>query len=309
MAVNNIKGYLFAAASAASYGTNPVFAKPCYADGMDTNTVLLFRYLFALLMLGMMMAYVAMRKGKSLAQTFHIGKRTLPQLVLLGVMMATSSITLFGSYHYMPVGIASTLLFVYPIMVAVIMTLCYGEKLSWLIVGCLFVATVGIALLCNNGGDGAEGLLNINLTGDFLIGFLFVMLSGLAYAIYIVGLNKSKRLSSVASMPVTFYVLAVGLAVFVATAFVKHTFILPHNPWIWLNLLALGFFPTVVSLVCTAKAIQCIGGTQTALLGALEPVTAVVFGMILFGETLGVSEVVGMIMIFASVTLVVLRNK
>jgi len=296
------KGYLFAAASAASYGTNPVFAKPCYADGMDTNSVLLLRYFFALILLGMMMAYGAIRRHRSLSETFHIGKRTLPQLVVLGIMMATSSITLFGSYNYMPVGIASTLLFVYPIMVAVIMTLCFGEKLSWLIVGCLLTATVGIALLCNNGGEG------LSLSGDFFIGFLLVMLSGLAYAIYIVGLNKS-RLSTVASMPVTFYVLAVGLTLFSVIAICKHTFILPQNPWMWLNLLALGFFPTVVSLVCTAKAIQCIGGTQTALLGALEPVTAVIFGMILFGEVLGLQEIVGMVLIFVAVTFVVLRKK
>lgn len=305
-AMRNLKGYLFAAISAASYGTNPVFAKPCYADGMDTNTVLLFRYMFALVMLGIMMAYGAFRKGKSLSKTFHIGRRTLPQLVLLGLMMATSSITLFASYNFMPVSIASTLLFVYPIMVAVIMTLCYGEKLSWLIVACLLTATLGIALLCNNGSE--EGLLSLNLTGDFLVGFLLVMLSGLAYAIYIVGLNKS-RLSSVASMPVTFYVLVVGLGMLVMRAAFGQTFILPVNPWMWLNLAALGFFPTVVSLVCTAKAIQSIGGTQTALLGALEPVTAVFFGVLLFGETLGVGEVTGMVLIFVSVTLVVLRKK
>lgn len=303
--MGNIKGYLFAAASAASYGTNPVFAKPCYADGMDTNTVLFFRYLFALLLLSIMMVHGAMRKGRSIQDTFHVGRRTLPQLILLGIMMATSSVTLFASYNYMPVGIASTLLFVYPIMVALIMTLCFGEKISWLIVGCLAVATLGIALLCK--GEGS-GVLDIQLSDDFLIGFLLVMLSSLAYAIYIVGLNKS-RLSSVASMPVTYYVLAVGLCMFAVRAMLMHTFILPHNPWMWLNLLALGFFPTVVSLVCTAKAIQMIGGTQTALLGALEPVTAVVFGMILFGEVLGIRELVGMILIFVAVTLVVIRKK
>lgn len=296
------KGYLYAAASAASYGTNPVFAKPLYADGMDTNTVLFFRYFFGMLLLAMMMLWNARRGSRSLGETFHLGRRTWPQLIVLGLMMASSSVTLFASYHYMPVGIASTLLFVYPIMVAVLMTLCFGERLSWLIVACLLVATTGIGLLCDNGGEG------LRLSGEFFIGFLLVMVSGLSYAIYIVGLNKS-RLRTVASMPVTFYVLVVGLGMFAVLCLLSGRFTMPNHGIMWLNLLALGFFPTVVSLICTAKAIQNIGGTQTALLGALEPVTAVLFGMALFGETLGVRELIGMVLIFVAVTLVVLRKK
>ena len=120
-------GYAYAAIAAASYGTNPIFAKPLYADGMNPDTVLLFRYVLGLLLMVAMMTWSGLRRH-NLRQQFSVGRRSVPQLVLMGVLMALSSLTLFVSYNYMPVGIASTLLFIYPILVAVIMTLCYHRR-------------------------------------------------------------------------------------------------------------------------------------------------------------------------------------
>lgn len=295
------KGFIYAALAAASYGTNPVFAKPLYADGMNTDSVLLMRYLLAIVLMLLMMCWNARKRGDWKA-SFTVSRHNVPQLVIMGFLMAMSSLTLFGSYHYMPVGIASTLLFVYPILVAVIMTLCYGERLSWLVVLCLLVATGGIALLCPMDDSG------FNLSGDFMLGFLIVMLSSVSYAIYLVGLNKT-RLRTVASMPVTLYVLIFGSLLFVGRLLFSAPFTLPEHPVMWLNLLGLGFFPTVVSLVCTAKAIQYIGSTQTALMGALEPVTAVLLGCLILGETVSLREIIGMVLILTAVTVVVKRRK
>ncbi len=293
-------GWVFAILSAAAYGTNPIFAKPLYNDGMNPDSVLLFRYLFAVLVMALMMLYNGWKRH-NMAQTFQVSRHNIPQLILLGFMMALSSLTLFSSYNYIPVGIASTLLFVYPILTALIMTLCFHERLSWLVVLCLFIACGGITLLCPMEGG------TITLSGDFLIGFLIVMLSGLAYAIYLVGLNKT-RLRNVASMPVTFYVLIFGTFLFVGRLFFAPLTV-PEHPIMWLNLLALGIVPTVVSLVCTAKAIQNIGSTYTALCGALEPVTAVVLGVIILGEGVSMRDIIGMALIFIAVTLVVVRRK
>ena len=297
-----LKGYIFAILSAAAYGTNPIFAKPLYKDGMNPDSVLLFRYVLAVVVLAIMMFYNGWKQRQPISETFHVSRHNMPQLFILGFLMALSSLTLFVSYNYMPVGIASTLLFVYPIMTALIMTVCFHERLSWLVVGCLLVACSGIALLCPM-EDG-----NITLSGDFFIGFLIVMLSGLAYAIYLVGLNKT-RVRTIASLPVTFYVLIFGTLLFVVRLWFFAPLTLPEHPLMWLNLLGLGVFPTVVSLVCTAKAIQNIGSTQTALCGALEPVTAVVLGVIILGESVTLRDVLGMVLIFTAVTLVVCRRK
>lgn len=300
-----LKGYLFAALAAAAYGTNPVFAKPLYAEGMNPDSVLLFRYLLALLLMGMMMlwgAWKGRRRGRSVADTFRVSRHSLPQLVLMGLLMSASSILLFMSYNYMPVGIASTLLFVYPVMVAVIMTLCFHERMSWLVVACLGLVSVGVALLGKT--DETDGGLYDRQS--YLTGFALVMASSLSYAIYLVGLNKT-RVRTIASMPVTFYVLLFGLTIYLFRIAMGVPLVLPHTWTMWLNCLGLGVFPTVISLIFTSLAIQNIGSTRTALFGAFEPVTAVALGVVVLGETISIQEALGMIIIFVSVSLVMRR--
>ena len=308
--LKGVGGYVFAALAAASYGTNPVFAKPLYADGMNPDSVLLFRYAFGIALLGLLMIWNGWRRH-NLSTAFRVSRHSLPQLVILGILMALSSLTLFLSYNYMPVGIASTLLFTYPILVAVIMTLVYHEPMSWLVVICLLLATSGVGMLCEQG----EPPLNTsNLSNSpwgvslFMIGALLVLLSSLSYAIYLVGLNKT-RVRTIASMPVTFYVLCFGFLLFVWRICFGGAFTLPQHGVMWLNLIALGLLPTVVSLLLTAWAIQRIGSTSTALFGALEPVTAVALGIIFLGESINLREFFGMVLIFVSVTLVVYRRK
>ena len=322
--MKNYSGYVFAALAAASYGTNPVFAKPLYADGMNPDSVLLFRYAFGIALLGLLMIWNGWRRH-NLSTAFRVSRHSLPQLVILGILMALSSLTLFLSYNYMPVGIASTLLFTYPILVAVIMTLVYHEPMSWLVVICLLLATSGVGMLCDQtppspllrgetplDPSNPSNLSNpLNLPWGvslFMIGALLVLLSSLSYAIYLVGLNKT-RVRTIASMPVTFYVLCFGFLLFVWRICFGGAFTLPQHGVMWLNLIALGLLPTVVSLLLTAWAIQRIGSTQTALFGALEPVTAVALGIIFLGESINLREFMGMVLIFVSVTLVVYRRK
>lgn len=302
-----LNGYIFAALAAAAYGTNPIFAKPLYADGMNPDSVLLFRYLLALVLMGLIMlwnAYQKRKDGVKLSEVFHVGRHSLPQLILMGLLMSASSILLFMSYNFMPVGIASTLLFVYPIMVAVIMTLCFHEKMSWLVVACLALASVGVAMLCKNSGE-SESLYDAS---SFMTGFALVMASSLSYAIYLVGLNKT-RIRTIASMPVTFYVLLFGITIYLIRIACGVPLVLPHTLSMWLNCLGLGLFPTVISLVFTSLAIQRIGSTQTALFGAFEPVTAVALGVVILGETITIQESIGMLLIFVAVSLVVRRRR
>lgn len=293
-----LQGYLFAALAAATYGTNPIFAKPLYAAGMNTDSVLLFRYLIAILMMWLLLLW----KCHSLKRTIQVCKvrrADLPQLFVMGLLMSASSILLFVSYNYMPVGIASTLLFIYPILVALIMTVCFRERLSWLMIACLVLASTGIGLLCKS--DNSDGY---GLSDSFLIGFLCVMASSLSYAIYLVGLNKS-RLRAIPSLTATFYVLLFGSLIYIVRIGCGIPLTLPTTPLMWLCCAGLGLFPTVISLVFTTLAIQRIGSTQTALLGALEPVTAVSLGILLLGETITWVELLGMCLIFLSVSVVI----
>lgn len=279
---------MLASVAAATYGMNPLFALPLYAGGMNADSVLLLRYLLAIPLLGAMIV----ARGRS----FRISLRQGLRLAVLGLVVAFSSLGLFLSYNYMDAGIASSLLFVYPIMVAVIMTCMYGERLSPVTMVCIAMALGGIALLYKSEGDAT-----LSFTGTML-----VMLSALSYAIYIVAVNRS-GLDNIPTLTLTFYVLLFGVLLFVGRIACGSELTLPPADrwWLWGCVVALAVFPTAISFLCTTAAIQYIGSTPTAILGALEPVTAVFFGVLVFGETLTLRIIIGLVMIIVAVTFVV----
>ena len=280
------KGYILGSIAAASYGMNPLFALPLYKAGMDPDSVLFFRYLFAIPLLGIMI--------KARGRSFKIQRKETFPLIIMGLLVALSSLTLFLSYNYMAAGIASTLLFVYPIMVALIMAMVFKEKLALQTIVCMLLALGGIGLLYKS-EDGST---------LSLIGTLLVFASSLSYAIYIVGINQTS-FKNVATLKVTFYVLLFGLSLFVARLLYSGVLNTPDQWYLWANLLALAVFPTAISFLCTTGAIQYIGSTPTAILGALEPVTAIFFGIAVFGESLTVRESFGLVMIIVAVTFVI----
>ena len=280
------KGYILGSIAAASYGMNPLFALPLYKAGMDPDSVLFFRYLFAIPLLGIMI--------KARGRSFKIQRKETFPLIIMGLLVALSSLTLFLSYNYMAAGIASTLLFVYPIMVALIMAMVFKEKLALQTIVCMLLALGGIGLLYKS-EDGST---------LSLIGTLLVFASSLSYAIYIVGINQTS-LKNVATLKVTFYVLLFGLSLFVARLLYSGVLNTPDQWYLWANLLALAVFPTAISFLCTTGAIQYIGSTPTAILGALEPLTAIFFGIAVFGESLTVRESFGLVMIIVAVTFVI----
>lgn len=283
---NQFKGYVLGAIAAASYGMNPLFALPLYKAGLDTDSVLFFRYLFAIPLVGIML--------KARGRDFKIVRKEVSWLLVMGLLMALSSLALFESYNFMDVGVASTLLFVYPIMVALIMCLVFKEKLSMRILLCIILALGGIGLLYKT-GSGAT----LSLTGS-----AWVFVSAFSYAIFLVGINQS-RLKDMPTLKMTFYVLLFGFTLFLFRLDFGRSLAYPHEWYLWANLLALAVFPTVISFLCTTSAVHYVGSTPTAILGALEPVTAVFIGVAMFGEDLTFRESIGLVLIILAVTLVI----
>ncbi len=282
-----LKGYLLAALAAAAYGTNPAFAVPLYAEGMNPNSVLLFRYLLGIPLLGLMVV----GRGHSL----RLNKGEWGQVALLGILMALSSLGLFESYKYMNSGIASTLLFVYPVMVAVIMVLFFHERFKASTAVCLALMAIGLSLL-TRAGEGGE-------VSPY--GCLLVMVSALTYALYIVIVNVNRQIKGIPTSKLLFYLLGFGSLLFAALIPLGSPLTLPPSGGAWLNLLALAVIPTVLSLACTTVAIQAIGSTPTAIFGALEPVTAVVLSVALLGQSITAREIIGGALIVAATTIVV----
>lgn len=282
-------GYLWGVLSAAFYGLNPLFALPLYADGMDAISVLFWRYALSVPLLAALM--LARRID------FRLTRGEALQLVVLSGLMALSSICLYVAYNYMDAGLASTILFVYPIMTALLMAFLFHERVSPVVWGCLLLASAGIAILCEVDGPAKVSLIGIAL----------VVLSALMYALYLVFVSR-RRTAHMPSVKVTFYVILFGTVLLAGILLVSGHIAFPQGLH-WGYSIGSALFPTALSLVLTALAIHTIGSTQTAILGALEPITAVIIGVTVFGEQLTTRSLIGIALIVVAVTVVIARKR
>ncbi len=280
------KGFAYGAIAAASYGLNPLFTLPLYSAGMDPDSVLFYRYGIAVVMLFALM--LAQR------QSFALRKAEILPLVMMGIMFSFSSLTLFMSYNYMDAGIASTILFAYPVLVAVIMAVFFKERLSFVTMFSIALAFTGILMLYR--GEGGQTLS--------LPGVVLVFVSSLTYAIYIVGVNRSS-LRDMPTVKLTFYAVLFGMGVYLVRLRFGAALQPIPSAELWLNPIGMALFPTLVSLIFMTKSIHYIGSTPAAILGALEPITALVIGVTVFGEALTPRIVFGIVLILTAVMLVV----
>lgn len=345
------KGFFFGILAAVSYGVNPLGAKYLYEEGLNVESVLFYRYGLAALIIGMIMAgkTIAGRKvastssatGKDSAtephssvtepvevtgyESFKVSRGELSTLTALGLMFVISSLTLYCSFLYMDSGVACSLLFVYPVMTAVLMAMLYGEKITKATAAAIALSLVGVLLLYK--GDGETVLSTV--------GVLLVMVSALSYALYIIVANRASAPESelrtghsklskyiplphrvtihrldMSAMKLSFYVLivcAVSMVLFSFTSAERHLMPLVTGRE-WGYSLMLAIVPTVFSLVSMGIAVRIIGSTPTAIMGALEPLTAVVIGLTVFHEALTVNLIVGILLILTAVITIILSK-
>ena len=281
------KGIICGILAAICYGTNPLGALPLYEEGVNTSSVLFLRFSIATLILGVVM--IANRKS------FAVTRGELTTMASLGALMAVSSLTYYQSFRYMDAGIASTILFVYPVMVAVIMATFFREKVTATTITSIVLALAGIGLLYR--GDAG---ISLSMTGVML-----VMVSSLTYAVYIVIVNQSEIRMSIVKL--TFYVLLICSMCLFAYSFTSSDLhlMLPPSPRAWFFACWLGLVPTVLSLLFMTIAVHEVGATPTAIMGALEPLTAVAIGVMMFGEAFTFRLCIGIVLILAAVLLIV----
>lgn len=284
-------GFLNGSIASISYGTNPLFALPLYSAGVGVNSVLFYRYFFAVVIYGLWLKFVK-------KTSFKITLKEFFPLLILGIFFSLSSLTLFVAFRYIEAGIACTILFIYPVIVAILMAVFFKERITKTVVAAIFLTTSGILLLYK-GKPGMD--LNIH-------GIIIVLTSALLYALYIIGVKNIKAVKHIKSDKLCFYVMLFGLLVYVFNLkFCTHLQIL-DRPFLWLCTFALAIFPTIISIETINIAIKLIGSTTTAILGALEPLTAIFFGVLLFGEHLTPRICLGIFMILFGVFLIVTRR-
>ena len=289
---NTILGYIAGIVTGVTYGLNPLFAKPLLEMGVSIDTMLSFRYLLAVLILGV---WLVARK-----ESLRVNAAQTVRLVILGILFALSSATLFFSYNYIPAGLATTIVFLYPVLVALIMVFLkvYPTWQVWLSIILTFAGVIILSLPSSGVSFNAVGLL---LAGA----------SALVYAMYLIIVNRSRRLRTVSNHVLTFYALLFGSLLFLGHGLSSGGDLLAgvHGWLCWLCLFGLAIFPTLMSLLCLAASTRLIGATKTSVLGVAEPVTAIAVGCIFFNESLTLNVIVGVTITLFAVTFMALTDR
>lgn len=116
------------------------------------------------------------------------------------------------------------------------------------------------------------------------------------------------RVSRVNSTVLAFYVLLFSAVIFFIYALATGGISLPENSGEWTNLLLLALIPTAVSNLTLVLAIKDIGSVMTSILGSMEPLTAVIVGVVHFGEPFGADTFAGLVMVVAAVMIVIVQS-
>ncbi|MGH1517300.1 DMT family transporter [Chryseobacterium sp. JK1] len=284
-----LRGYTLGILSAVSYGLIPIFILPIKQARFSVDVTLFYRFFFSALMVG---GYL-LCSGES----FKINKKEAFILAVLGICYALSSEFLFLGYDFLTPGIASTVLFIYPVIVALIMFFLYRERLTKLSIFSLLLAFAGVIVLCLKGNS-----MEINFAG---LGI--VMLSSLFYALYMVIVNKSNM--KVSGFKLSFYSMFFTSVFFITKTSVAGESLAIPSLSLFLNFLIFAFLTTVISSLCLVYAIKYIGSTPTAILGALEPVVAVMISVLMFQEKFTANLSIGITLILLGVTLNVISDR
>ena len=289
---SSIKGYGYASLSAITFGTIPLFSIPVMKAGMLLPSVLIYRFAFGCFF---MMVVLLWRK-----QNLHIKWGDGLRIMFLSIMYAVSAVCLFSSYEYMPGGIATTLLFSYPVWTEILLIIFFNEKLSIRISLVIILAIAGVAFLGGIGQtDGIKSLWGVTLA----------MSSGLLYAIYMV-IFPHMRISKLPALKVNFYIFFMAMLLLIlyssfTTGGIQH---IPDADS-FLSLVLLGLIPTTISNVTLVRSLTLIDSASVAILGVFEPLTAMTIGVTLMGEPLTTSAIIGCILIITSVILLITKGK
>ena len=285
-------GYPAGIITGIAYGLNPLFGMPLINNGAAIESILFFRYAFAVVILG---AFLWLTK-----QSFKITAKQAGVLLVLGLLYTSSSIFLFEAYNYIASGLATTLIFLYPVLVAIIMAFLRVVP-SWPVWLAIAATFGGVLVMTQGSGD----------EGTNPIGIVLSLGSALAYALFIVIINRSKAIAKISNTLLTFYALMVGATLFLGMILLSDTAMTTgiEGGAAWLNLIGLALLPTIVSTATLAIAIRNIGATKASVLGVFEPITAILVGTLMFGEPLTSNIVVGICIAIIAVTFMISVTK
>lgn len=286
--VTSFKGILYAIISSATFGLVPLFAIPAIQEGVSVNTVVFLRFFISFIAMGIVLLFRRI--------SFKVTKDEYKTLCWVAMLYAATSMLLTLSYLYIPSGTATTIHFLYPVLVTLIMIFLFKEHGNWLVYTATGLAVAGVGLLGNSAEEG-----HVNTTGLTL-----ALITVCTYATYIVSVQKSS-IHRMDGLKMTFYVLLNCAMIFFVNVWLQDGGFSPIPSWsAGIHLLLLALIPTLISDLTLILAVQKVGPTTTAILGCMEPVTAVVMGICFLQETCKPMQVLGIFVVLVAVTMAII---
>ena len=289
-----INGVFYAAVSSMSFGFSPLFSLGLIAVGLSDFDILSYRWFIAGLVL---MIYAFFKKKSLRLNSFD----EFWKITLLSALRSITSVTLLLGYVNISSGIASTINFMYPVIVTICMMLFFGEKRSKVDFVAIAASIFGVYLLASGDSIIVEG-------GNTRLGLASSLISAVSFAAYYIVLKQVKA-DKIEVVKFTTWIMMLSAFYFIVCAFIfngKLTIV--TNMKSWAEILGLGLWATMVSNITGVKGVRRIGPTMTSVLGALQPVTAVILGVLFLGEHLYTRSLIGIIIILIAVTIIVLHQ-
>lgn len=289
-----INGIFYAALSSASFGFSPLFSIGLLAAGLSNFDVLSYRWGIAGIVL---MIYAFIKKKSLKISSFD----EVWKIFLLSALRAITSVTLLIGYANISSGIASTINFMYPVIVALCMMFFFGEHKSLIDIGAIIASIFGVYLLASGDSLIIDG-------GNTELGLICSIISAFSFAAYYI-LMKQLKADKIEVVKFTTWVMLLSAVYFIICAFIfEGRLQMVTDGRNWLYILGLGLWSTMISNFTGVKAVRRIGPTLTSILGALQPVTAVVLGVVFLHEHLYMKSIIGITLILAAVTIVVMHQ-
>lgn len=279
-----MKGKICLILSALIYGIAPMLAKIAYMGGVNGMTLTFLRTFLMLPLLFVLM----LARGRS----FRLNKKELFDIIILGVVGGSFSIiSLYAAYDYISTGLATTLHFIYPLIIVVVSALIYREKITNMKLAAVMLVTLGIFLF-----------VDLNTAAD-KIGVILAVLSGVFYSFYVIYMDHS-GLDKMDYVKLTFYLMIIMSAgTFIFGAATKSIVFNEMSGTAWVFAVIISFLITIGAIPLFQAGVRYEGASTAGIVSALEPITTIILGALFLGETMGLVQYLGGAMIILGVVL------
>ncbi|WP_029770425.1 DMT family transporter [Pseudogulbenkiania sp. MAI-1] len=266
--------------SAVAFGAMAILARFAYADGTSPATLLLLRFAIAGLVL---LPWVRLRR-----LPWPTG-RPLLALVLMGALgYAGMSACYFNALNHASAGTVALLLYLYPVLV-LLLSMLLGERLTSLRLIALLLALSGLAVT-----------IGLEFSARPL-GLLLGIGAALIYSLYILA---GSRFTAGTDPLAAACVVTLSATASYAVQIAWQGWTPPQSTQGWLAIVTMALLCTVAAVALFLHGLEKIGATRASLVSTAEPVVTILLAWALLGEPIGLSQMLGGMLILGAVLLV-----